>query len=87
MEIEQFPESVRERLEDMETQYGAMAGKIALAMDLITDAEISAGQLSVYCRNGLNPAKPHPDLEDLQTRIKAVRTLLKGAFRERKNQD
>ena len=83
MNIEQLPEKLRDKLEDMETQYGPMAGKLAMAMDLMTDAEISAGQLSVYCRNGLDPKKPHPDVENVQTYIKVCRQLIKEAFRNR----
>ena len=83
MELHQLPDDWKERLEDFETQYGPMAGKLALAMDVITDAEISAGQLNVYCKNGLDPRRPHPDLERVQLYIKLVRSLLKEAFRDR----
>ena len=83
MEYPHLSEELVDKLEDMETQYGPMAGKLAMAMDLITDAEISAGQLSVYCRHGLDASKTHPDLENLQKYIIVVRQLIKNAFRER----
>lgn len=82
MDLASLPENIREKLEDLETQYGPMSGKLALAMDLMSDAEISAGQLSIYCRNGLDPRKPHPDLEQLQLCVAVVRQLVKEAFRE-----
>ncbi len=83
--LQDLPEALKEKLEDLETQYGTMAGKLALAMDLMSDAEIAAGLLSVYCRNGLDPKKPHPDLEDLQRNIATVRTLVKEAFRDHRS--
>jgi hypothetical protein len=85
VQVPHFDEALYEKLEDMETQYGSQAGKLAMAMDLITDAEISAGQLSVYCKNSMDPRRPHPDLENLQKYITAVRALIKEAFREREN--
>lgn len=77
----ELPEVLQDRLEDFETQYGQTSGKLALAMELITDAEIAAGHLTVYCRNGLDPRKPHPDLESLQRHIHVIRALIKEAFR------
>lgn len=82
MDLSHLPPDLREKLEDMETQYGPTAGKLAMAMDLMTEAEIAAGQLAIYCRNSMNPSKPHPDLEQVQACVKAVRQLVKGAFRE-----
>jgi hypothetical protein len=81
MHRSELPEPIREKLEDFEVQYGQTRGKLALAMDLMVDAEVSAGQLRVYCRSGLDPRKTHPDLEALQRSISAVRMLIKDAFR------
>ncbi len=77
-----IPEELSEKLDDFEFQYGSQAGKLALAMDLISDAEIASGMLAVYCRNGLDPSRPRPDVEQLQNTVRTVRTLVKAAFRE-----
>lgn len=71
-----------EKLEDLIMQYGPVGGKLAAVMDLMSDAEISAGMLRVYCRNSLDPRKPHPDLEELEQSLRTARDLLKEAFRE-----
>jgi hypothetical protein len=81
MEREQLPEPVLEKLEDFEQQYGATGGKLALAMELMVDAQVSAGQLAVFCRSGLDARRAHPDLEALQRQIAAVRALVRDAFR------
>ncbi len=77
-----IPAQLTDKLDDYKTQYGPVKGNLALAMDMISDAEIAAGQLSVYCRSGLDSSKKHPDLEALQQNIDVVRTLIKHAFRE-----
>ncbi|MBI1292509.1 hypothetical protein GC173_14920 [bacterium] len=80
-----LPEALIDKLEDFEQQYGQTRGKLALAMDLMVDAEVSAGQLRVYCRSGLDARKAHPDLESLQLSIAAVRMLIKDAFRAKED--
>ncbi|CAN5420824.1 hypothetical protein BH09SUM1_BH09SUM1_12890 [soil metagenome] len=80
--IKDFPEPLANRLDDLQFQYGPLLGKLAMAMDTISDAEVAAGQLALYCRNGLDPKRPHPDLESVQNSIRIVRALIKGAFRE-----
>ena len=82
MDTRSLDESTREKLDDFEFQYGALAGKLALAMDMLSDAQIAAGQLAIYCRNGLQPGRPHPDVVVLQRSIEVVRTVVKEAFRE-----
>lgn len=79
-----FPPKMQDQLEDFEFQYGAAKGKLALAIDLASEAEIATGQLAVYCRDGLNPQKPHPDVEQVQLYVRAIRQLVKDAFREEK---
>ncbi|MCC6547559.1 hypothetical protein IT570_10365 [Candidatus Sumerlaeota bacterium] len=82
MDFNRLDEGTREKLDDFEFQYGPLAGKLALAMDLLSDAQIAAGQLAVYCRNSMQPGRPHPDVVVLQQNIEVVRTVVKGAFRE-----
>ena len=82
-----FPAKVQDRLEDFEFQYGPLKGKLALAMDLVSDAEITAGQLGLYCRDGLRPERVHPDVEQLQLFLRAVRQLVKDAFRTNEKGD
>jgi hypothetical protein len=77
----ELPEPILDKLEDFEQQYGALRGKLALAMELMVDAEVAAGHLRVYCRSGLDSRKAHPDLEALQLHLAAVRMLVKDAFR------
>ncbi len=79
-------EKLREKLEDMETQYGSIGGKLAFVMDLISDAEILAGQHGVYCRHGVDARRMHPDMEDLLLNIRASRSLIKNAFRENREE-
>lgn len=79
-----IPPDLQEKLEDFECQYGPARGKLALAMDLLTDAQVAAGQLTIYCRAGMDVRKPHPDLVLLQRQLDAIQHLVKSAFRDGK---
>ena len=53
----------RSELERSEFQYGVQAGRLAVALDLLTDSLILAGQHGVYCQNARQPGKPAMDLQ------------------------
>ena len=47
-----------EELERLEFQMGPARGKLALALDVLTDALVLVGQHGVYCASTRNPSKP-----------------------------
>ena len=53
----------RDELERYEFQMGAARGRLALTMDLLTDALVLVGQHGVYCASARNPAKPAMDIQ------------------------
>ena len=53
----------RDELERYEFMMGSERGKLAVAMDLLTDSLIMVGQHGVYCASTRNPSKPALDLE------------------------
>ena len=50
-------------LEAYETQMGVPRGRLALAMDVLTDALILVGQHGVYCQSARQPGKPAMDIQ------------------------
>ena len=46
----------REEIERYEFQYGPIRGKLAMTLDLLTDALTMTGQHGVYCTSARNPA-------------------------------
>jgi hypothetical protein len=77
----EVPLYLQDKLEDFQCQYGDGRGRLALAMDLLADAEIAAGQLGLYCRDGMSRGRPHPDRVQLQQLLGVVRLLVRDAFR------
>ena len=53
----------RAELERHEFMMGLERGRLAVALDLLTDALILVGQHGVYCASSRNPSKPALDLQ------------------------
>jgi hypothetical protein len=56
-------EERREELERYETQMGLERGRLAVSLDLLTDALTLVGQHGVYCQSARRPGRPAMDLE------------------------
>lgn len=56
-------EQKREELEKYEFQMGEDRGRLALAMDLLTDALVLVGQHGVYCQSARQAGKPAMDIQ------------------------
>ena len=55
-------EKHREALEVHETMMGSARGRLAVALDLLTDALAMVGQHGVYCQSARMPGKPTLDI-------------------------
>ena len=70
-------------LEIHETMMGASRGRIAVAMDLLTDALAMVGQHGVYCQSLRQPGKPTLDVQLVIEQIGDAKELLQSVI-ERK---
>ena len=52
-----------EELERYETQMGVARGRLALALDRLTDALVLVGQHGVYCQSARQAGKPKMDIQ------------------------
>ncbi len=52
-----------EELERYEMQMGVARGRLALALDLLTDALVLVGQHGVYCQSARQAGKPKMDIQ------------------------
>jgi hypothetical protein len=52
-----------EDLENYELQMGVARGRLALALDLLTDALVLVGQHGVYCQSARQAGKPKMDIQ------------------------
>jgi len=53
-----------QELETYETMMGLERGRLAVALDLLTDALVLVGQHGVYCQSARQPGKPTMDVAD-----------------------
>lgn len=53
----------REDLEKHEFMMGAERGRLAVTLDLLTDAIVLVGQHGVYCQSARQPGKPAMDIQ------------------------
>jgi predicted ATPase len=53
----------KDELEKFEFMMGPERGKLAVTLDLITDALVLVGQHGVYCQSARQPGKPAMDIQ------------------------
>ena len=59
----------RETLEKHEFMMGVSRGRLAVTLDMLTDALILVGQHGVYCTSARNPAIPALDLQSIMQQL------------------
>lgn len=72
----------REELEKHEFMMGSTRGRLAVTMDLLTDALILVGQHGVYCTSNRNPAKPAMDLQGVLASLNGAKELVSSVMEE-----
>jgi len=69
-------ETRRDELEKYEFMLGPARGKLAVSLDVLTDALILVGQHGVYCTSARNPSKPAMDLQAVMAGINEAKHLI-----------
>jgi len=72
----------RAELEQHEFMMGLERGRLAVALDLLTDSLILVGQHGVYCASNRNPAKPALDLQSVLAGIEGAKALIQSVMEE-----
>jgi hypothetical protein len=75
----------RDELEKYEFMMGIPRGRLAVALDLLTDALILVGQHGVYCQSSRQPGKPAMDLQIILEAINGSKELISGVMEELKD--
>jgi hypothetical protein len=65
---------------------GEAAGRLAVALDALTDALVLVGQHGVYCASNRNPAVPSLDLQAILAGIGGAKELVADAMDHLRNQ-
>ena len=73
-----------EQLERYQFQMGAERGRLALSLDLLTDALVMVGQHGVYCQSARQPGKPVMDIQIVLGQIEGAKELVRDVLGELK---
>ncbi len=72
----------RGELERYEFMMGVERGRLAVALDLVTDSLILVGQHGVYCASSRNPNKPALDLQEILGGLEGAKALIQSVMEE-----
>jgi hypothetical protein len=72
----------QEELEHFETRMGIPRGRLAVTMDLVTDAMALIGQHGVYCQSQRWPGKPVMDIQLVMKGLTDAKELIQSVMAE-----
>jgi len=72
----------RDALERHEFQMGIERGRLAVTMDLLTDALVLVGQHGVYCQSARQPGKPAMDIQMISQCLEGAKDLVSSVMAE-----
>ena len=77
-------EDRRDELEKHEFMMGVPRGRLAVTLDVLTDALVLVGQHGVYCQSARQPGKPAMDIQLITKSISDAKELISGVMKELK---
>jgi hypothetical protein len=72
----------QEELEHFETRMGIPRGRLAVTMDLVTDAMALVGQHGVYCQSQRRPGQPVMDVQLIMKNLTDAKELIQSVMEE-----
>jgi hypothetical protein len=79
-------EDKRQELEQYEFMMGMPRGRLAVALDVLTDALTLVGQHGVYCQSARQPGKPAMDVQLIMKGITDAKELVSSVMEELRRQ-
>jgi len=73
-------EKYRDELEVHETMMGPARGRLAVALDLLTDSLALVGQHGVYCRSERMPGRPKMDIALVLEQLADAKELIQSTL-------
>ena len=77
-------DELKDELEHFETMMGKQRGRLAVTLDLLTDALVLVGQHGVYCQSARQAGKPTMDIQMISTSITGAKELITSVMTELK---
>jgi hypothetical protein len=75
----------KEELEKFEFMMGLERGRLAVTLDLITDALVLIGQHGVYCQSTRQPGRPAMDIQLISKSLVDAKELVTSVMDELKS--
>lgn len=75
-----------EELEKHEFMMGRNRGRLAVSLDVLTDALVLVGQHGVYCQSARQPGKPAMDIQIITKAISDAKELISTVMTDLKAQ-
>ena len=72
----------QQELEHYETMMGVPRGRLAVTMDMITDAMALVGQHGVYCQSQRWPGRPVMDIQIIMKQLTGAKELIQSVMAE-----
>jgi hypothetical protein len=72
----------RQALEEQEFRMGLERGRLAVTLDLLTDALVLVGQHGVYCQSARQPGKPAMDVQIISKCVTDAKELVISVMTE-----
>lgn len=72
----------RQDLEKFEFMMGAERGRLAVTLDLLTDALALVGQHGVYCQSARQPGRPAMDVQLIMKNMTDAKELIQSVMQE-----
>jgi hypothetical protein len=76
----------RKELELHELQMGTSRGRLAVSLDMLTDALALVGQHGVYCQSARQPGKPAMDIQLIMNELVGAKELVSSVMQELKKE-
>lgn len=76
----------RQDLEKFEFMMGPARGRLAVTLDLLTDALALVGQHGVYCQSARQPGKPAMDIQAIMKSVNDAKELVQSVMKELQTQ-
>jgi hypothetical protein len=70
----------KDELEHYETMMGPHRGRLAVSLDLLTNALVLVGQHGVYCHTNRDPNVPVMDIRIIQAEIGKAKELIQSVM-------
>ena len=74
----------KEELEKHEFMMGPARGRLAVTLDVLTDALVLVGQHGVYCQSARQPGKPAMDVQIILKSLNGAKELVSSVMQDLK---